>query len=326
MNKKIIEDAMERVDDTFINEAIESIEKKKGAGTGNKGKWIALAVSAAAVIALGLILFFIRPTETDTNTEKGTGTLPVQDSTGVHIPAIEIEVPSDGVAYDMVALVVYHGKIYTGYEFIEDDKEKVLSLVGDYIGEATGSIDEWSTQSDYSKELAGSVAGPIYTVRGYDPDFRLCNVISYTDEQGNPGKAVSFLENLNGITLDKGADLFEERLQIKGHVKKLFFKSHEAWNTGSKEMTVPDMTANQELWDTFLDELDRGSFVEIDYVKDPGFYDNPHQVHLFVKKDDGTTVELRLFEGGYVGYQPLGWYFVKMPGEAFDAMYAACGG
>ena len=38
---------------------------------------------------------------------------------------------------------------------------------------------------------------------------------------------------------------------------------------------------------------------------------------------DKTRVELRLFEGGYVGYQALGWYFVKMPGDIFDKIYEA---
>lgn len=47
------------------------------------------------------------------------------------------------------------------------------------------------------------------------------------------------------------------------------------------------------------------------------------QGHLFCALSDGTTVELRLIEGGYVGYQELGWYFVKMPGETFEAVLAA---
>lgn len=50
----------------------------------------------------------------------------------------------------------------------------------------------------------------------------------------------------------------------------------------------------------------------------------PVQGHLFCALSDGTTVELRLIEGGYVGYQELGWYFVKMPGDVFDAVLAAC--
>ena len=53
-------------------------------------------------------------------------------------------------------------------------------------------------------------------------------------------------------------------------------------------------------------------------------YDSAVQGHLFISMSDGTTVELRLIEGGYVGYQGLGWYFVKMPGAVFDAVLAAC--
>ena len=41
---------------------------------------------------------------------------------------------------------------------------------------------------------------------------------------------------------------------------------------------------------------------------------------------DGTVIPLRLIEGGYVGYGALGWYFVRIPGEVFDAVYDACGG
>ena len=359
MNKMIIADAMGHIDDSFINEVIERIEEKKGARTGNKGKWIALAVSAAAVIALGLILYFKRPTGTDVlpasdkggesqegsaisgkNTETSSEQTSISGKnteasseqavtaepgteTGIHIPAIER--PEEDALSDMMQLVVYHGRIYTEYGYNEYD-EDVMDLIGEYVGEATGSIDEWSTKSDYENELAGTFSGSIYTVKGYDPDFRLCNVISYSDEQGRPKKVVFFLENLNGITLESGADLFEERLQIRGHVKELLYESHDGRNNGSKVSIPLDMTANQKSWDTFLDELDSGTFIEIDNVNDIGLYDSERQADLFIKKDDGTTVVLRLFEGGYVGYRPLGGYFIKMPGEAFDAIYAACGG
>lgn len=345
MNKMIIADAMGHIDDSFINEAIESIEKKKGSGGGNKGKWIALAVSVAAVIALGLILYFKRPTGTGVlpdsdkggdsqgmstvsgkSTETSSGqavTVTPGTETGVYIPAIDL--PEEDALSDMMKLVVYQGRIYTEYGYNEYD-EDVMDLIGEYVGEATGSLDEWSTKTDYENELAGTFSGPIYTVKGYDSAFRLCNVISYSDEQGHSKKAVSFFENLNGITLENGADLFEKRLQIRGHVKELFYESYDDWNSGSRELILLDMTANQKSWDTFLDELYSGTFIEIDNVNDIGLYDSERQADLFINKDDGTTVVLRLFEGGYVGYRPLGGCFIKMPGEAFDAIYAACRG
>ena len=86
----------------------------------------------------------------------------------------------------------------------------------------------------------------------------------------------------------------------------------------------------------FLDAVCAGEFV---YVWDPdsdfyegvprsSIYSTPNQAHLFLRLDDGTTVRLRLIEGGYVGFDgPAGvWYFVKIPGESFDAMYDSCGG
>ena len=40
-------------------------------------------------------------------------------------------------------------------------------------------------------------------------------------------------------------------------------------------------------------------------------YDNQNQAHITLVMNDGTTNSLRLIEGGYVGYDPMGWYFVK---------------
>ena len=41
---------------------------------------------------------------------------------------------------------------------------------------------------------------------------------------------------------------------------------------------------------------------------------------------DGTTLRLRLIEGGYVGYNSLNWYLVKIPENIFNTVYDSCGG
>ena len=76
-----------------------------------------------------------------------------------------------------------------------------------------------------------------------------------------------------------------------------------------------------------MSQLDSGGFV---YTWNPDSSDNSiydkNQAHLILSMTDGTTVKLRLIEGGYVGYEPLGWYFVKIPEDIFNAVYDACGG
>lgn len=51
--------------------------------------------------------------------------------------------------------------------------EAVLPLVGEQLGTATGSIDEWSSQEEYAKECASTYTGPFYAMKGYDEGFRI---------------------------------------------------------------------------------------------------------------------------------------------------------
>ena len=82
---------------------------------------------------------------------------------------------------------------------------------------------------------------------------------------------------------------------------------------------------SEEQFCDFIDEMYAAEF-EYVYESTPDFYTDSSraQAHLYVRMEDETVVELRLFEGGYVGYQHMGWYFVKMPGAAFDAVFAGC--
>ena len=169
------------------------------------------------------------------------------------------------------------------------------------------------------------MSGKVYAVKGYDTDFRICIREEVEDENGDPTLWIQFLERLNGITLNTGADLFENRLHMQGRVKSIQWQSHDDWNSGGENMQ--DVNLDSACWEDFLNEIDNEKFV---YTwtddADKSIYDTPNQAHLILTMEDGTIVRLRMMEGGYVGYDALGWYFVQIPGETFDAVYAACGG
>lgn len=244
---------------------------------------------------------------------------PASGTEGVEIPALKIEVPKeDNVIIDMVGLIVYHGGIYTQAQYYEGDKaEALMPLVGEQLGTAIGSLDEWSSQEEYAVECASTIAGPFYAMEGYDEDFRICMTGTYEDD-GRP--YLWTFERLNGITLSDGGDLFEDRLRIPGRYRSVEWLSHDDWNNARNEnRKALDLPSDTIDW--FLEALCAGPFVDV-YSKDPDFYDDDKiQAHLYITLEDGTEVELRLMEGGYVGYQPLGWYFVGMEGEAFDAVF-----
>ena len=302
MNENRLSDCLGSIDPRFIDEAADYKKKNRGRG---------VLYLAAALAACALLFFATYHPYGGSDTLPGVSVSPSAPVpvSGLYVPAIELPKADAGVAADMIACVVYDGAVYTQGEWLGD----ASALVGEYLGHATGSIDEWSDESEYYVEFAGTMSGELYAVKGYDPDFRICCL--------NDDGSAMLLERLNGITLDTGADLFETRLHLPERLESLTYLTHEDWNNGNNYHYTPELS--EEAVSDFLAELCAGQFVYL-WETDRDIYDSAVQGHLFFHMSDGTTVELRLIEGGYVGYQGLGWYFVKMPGEVFDAVLAAC--
>ena len=264
---------------------------------------------------------------TNTPSSEGGEGIASYNPNGVFIPARELPKSSEDAMMDMIGLIVYQGRIYTqGPEYFGENAEKTRSLIGDYLGTAKGNIDEWSSQEEYATELASTIGGEVYAVKGYDTGFRICTCMEIPDENGQPELWIQFYECLNGITLTKGSDLFEDRLKISGRIEKIEYQTHEDWDFARS--VYRDVNFADGVWEQFMEQVNACSFVDTYDPKAPAgqsIYSH-NQAHLTLTLEDGSVVSLRLCEGGYVGYEPLGWYFVKIPEEIFNQVYDACGG
>ncbi len=106
-------------------------------------------------------------------------------------------------------------------------------------------------------------------------------------------------------------------------MKNVKYQTHANWDTNNQVYVELENTSEEQI-NLFLDELMNYKFQYV-YDEETSFYsDGKKQAHLYFELTDGTTIELRLFEGGYVGYRELGWYFVQMPGERFDVIFNLC--
>lgn len=260
--------------------------------------------------------------------EKAAGTNEEKKS-GVDIPAMELPELPEGASADMIGCLVYKGKVYTQAEFFEGDEiEQILPLIGKKLGTAKGTLDEWSSQKEYSQEFASTYNGDVFEVKGYSTDFRLCCIEEYDDG----GKFIVFLEHLNGISLSKGEELYGERLRVKGEIRKILYQTHEDWNAGrEKYHSLRGITDAQV--DSFIDTLYEGEFVDV-FQSAPEFYEEYRgdsfdekyqQAHLYLEMKDNTVIEMRVFGSGYVDYGYMhGWYFVKVPEEAVKSILSAC--
>ena len=319
-NKDIILDALGDAGEKFVPE----LSVKKGKRSSSILKWITFGGVCAAAIVCAVILSVIKHPETRVKDSESI----VADDNGLHIPAIQLPKSSETANMDMIGLVVYQGRIYTHSEIYDgDEAQKILPLVGEHLGTAKGNIDEWSTQDDYTSEFASTIRGEVYSVKGYDTNFRICTYGETEDENHNTIVWVNFLDCLNGITLKNGSELFEDRLHVRERTDIIQFQAHSDWDSGSNNTQIANV--EPDIWNEFWDQVDNGEFI---YTWNPSLkgnntiYNTSNQAHIILSMNDGTVVELRLIDGGYVGYNAMTWCFVKIPEDIFNAVYDICGG
>ena len=296
------------------NERMDSIFKKADAYKKKRAKTRKLIFSGGTVAVCAAIVLSITLTPQLFNPDNA---VPGSTASGVTIPAVKLPESDSGVSLSMIGLVVYDGRIYTQAQSLKLDDAGVAGWLGEKLGTATGNLNEWSTQSDYATEFASTIMGDVYAVKGFDTTFRLC--IPMPDYDG--GTYLSFFENLNGLTVYTGADLYE-KLQLKENFTGVTYQLHEDWDYGKNHyQTFTDISDGQ--LNSFLDALYASPFEDLTNAEDP-YSSGLKQTHLYFAMADGTTVGLRLFEGGYVAYEYMyDRVFVHMTDDIFNVIFNA---
>lgn len=160
-------------------------------------------------------------------------------------------------------LLGYNEKVYTsnGSLSTADIEELDLdSILGEELGTAYFGTTHWSddTEDLYTVDNEGT----IYAVQGYDPDFRVClyyEIALYPD----PGRRVVFYDRLNDVTLEKGSDLFTDRLHLtadqtsdaqKAVVESFLTALNEGTFLDPEDEAYPDLESMTGCAITFTDE------------------------------------------------------------------------
>lgn len=295
MRKQRISNALSNIQDKYILET--ALHKKRAVNS----IWFRMgSVAACLILVIGFLIWKKQP-----DLPKTDNTISVTDN-GVTIPKLKISI-SENSSANMIAFFIYQGRVYVQDEWLSN----AHNLIGEHLGTATGSINEWTKKEDYV-ELSGSVYGDFYSVQGYDPSFMLC--MSHDDG------TVSTYVNNNGITLKYGSELFEDRLHIHDNLEKITYQTRNDWfyDTG---ITAELKLDNVEI-DAFLNALNSAEFMLLDDIPlnedDLSVYDAKEIYHLFLKMKNGMIVHLRIFEGGYVNYDGINGICVKVDSEKFN--------
>lgn len=283
MRKENISDALNMLSDDIIEETdkIRTNSKPK-----RSRKWPIAAAACICLIIAGVLAGRIFSDRAD----------------GVTIPKREVSLSAEQSA-DMLRFFIYRGNCYVEYDRIYDDAD----IIGKRLGTATGLIDEWTPQDKYV-ELAGSVKGDFYEVKGYDPSFMLC--MKHGDG------SISLFVRDSGLTLKYGSELYTDRLHLAGNYASVQYESHDSWFNSRHELYR--LNASDDLIRDLIDGLNAAEFVPYDETEN--IYSETASYHLYFKMQDGTTVHLLLWKDGYVIYQGLWGAFVQLQKDSYNKL------
>lgn len=203
-----------------------------------------------------------------------------ESTQGIYVPPLEVELSQaqPEAMIDMIGFFIYQGRLYAQMDVVEQGQD----LVGEQLGESSGTIDEWTSEDQYL-EGTGSVGGPFYEVKGYDPKYMLCMVYDY---------GVELFWNNCDITVSTGGDVLEEVFRLSDGIARAEFQSESDVQKDTGHMTTITRLNQLAAWVNDLDQAPALASAETDMGQCLG--------HLYLTKADGVTVHLRLMEHGYV--------------------------
>jgi len=241
---------------------------------------------------------------------------PAPVGVGITIPQspVNLEKPTDGM-YDMQSLFIYNGRVYRHAQNVDNP-----ALRGRYVATVTGLIDEW-TKADGYVELAGTTPGEIYTVKGYDPDFMLCQTYS---------GGVSIYTCTEGLTVYTGEDWFGDIFRLRRELDTIVCENGASYTSLAVRRQAEMGKKHRALIRRLVDALYEAPLMHAADVPREGTYGtslNENRLyHLEMVLENGITLELTLWRGGYLSH---GAVAVKLDEalyeELLDALGEVCG-
>ncbi len=301
--------ALGHLDDQYIQQAAEYHGKRR-----KLSRMIGTVAAACLVVFVSAAGIRLLPQD-DTSPSLSVSEIGVPDSSqqtentgGVTIPPLEVYLGND-VNADMVAFFIYQGRCYVQYDTLDED----YGLIGEHLGTAKGLIDEWTPEDGYV-DLAGSIGGNFYAVNGYDPDFMLCM-------KSTSGQLYLFICN-NGITLQYGAELYEDWLHLSENYAAVEFETRKSWYN-SEHQRYRLTEDSSETIETFIHQLDTAEFIPTNQISLVDGVSSVYEMeiyHLYFQLKDGLTVHLRLYQNGYVRFDGIMDVAVKIPEAEWMAL------
>ena len=266
------------------------------------------------------------PTEQtlEVTAQDNAGLIPDTANTEVPVTAAEPEgiyyppIPERQIGYVFVknaevlfpfSYLYYNGSIYTSSQEISSAEKADIEALAEGIKEI-GLADVYSNRAQFWSEDPGmlsyaddNINGTIYSMTGYDTDFRVCvQYEQYIEPMDETYYGFIVYDKLSGIIVNKGSDLFKDRLHLDEYTEIHIMRSDENGETYEEPLS--------EDCSEFVQAIMDGKFIEADYDAREDFSKRESCTLVFYS-ENGLTATVSVFPDGYVSMTSGGNTFIE---------------
>lgn len=312
--KELIAEILGEISDEYIEEAVIGLERERVSIVQRK-RWIAVAAACLCVVTAMLFLWDL-PMFTEDGGRSGGGKVAVRETDppqkGVTIPEMEVDLNSSGSERGLaIPFVIYKGSVYladVSASVVQEDLR-----LDTYLGDATGMIDGWAEDDGYV-DFAGGATGRLYSVEGLDDSFAVA-----LKQNENDSRAELLIKN-NGITLEDGSDLYEDRLHLAENYESVEYEDGHDWYMGNgKEKKQLDASCENKVSE-LIELLCNGEILLRDSLSVTTDVSEDLEFVFFVHLNNRVVIPLFFMRGGYVIYPGVSDVCVKIPEDVQEEM------
>lgn len=270
----------------------------------------------AALISLTLLCSCgkVNTSETETTSQVTTETAAKPD--GVYYqPVSEREVgyvfPENAMVCFAFSYLYYNGSMYTSSDAFSSTDKAETEAFADELKESelaevySNRAQFWSEDSSKLSHVDDNINGMICSMVGYDKDFRVCVCYEqYIEPMDETYYGFVVFDKLNDITVNKGSDLFKDRLHLDEYAEVRIMRIDET-NGDHEEKLSGDFSG-------FVQAVFDGKFIESDYDTREAFRKRESEsCTLTFYTETGLSATISVYPDGYVSMTSGGNTFIE---------------
>lgn len=235
---------------------------------------------------------------------------------GVYYPPVsEREVgyvfPENAMVCFAFSYLYYNGSMYTSSDVFSSTDKAEIEAFSEELKESelaavySNRAQFWSEDSSKLSYSDDNIKGTICGMTGYDKDFRVCVCYEqYIEPMNETYYGFAVFDKLNDITVNKGSDLFKDRLHLDEYAEVRIMRDDE--NSGTYEEKLSGDFSG------FVQAVFDGKFIEADYDTREAFRKREKEsCTLTFYTKTGLSLTVSLYPDGYVSMTSGGNTFIE---------------